>query len=309
MQLRWAVLATSSLLSFALACSGAAFSGAEDDPPAAGNAGSLGSVPETPSSGGAGASATAGATAAAGAPSTGVGGVLGTGGAESEAGAGGEGEVEVPVEGPRGPTLVRAGGFSIDSTEVTVEQYDAFLAARGGDVSGQAPECAWNDSFVPGGATRAAKQPVTSVDFCDAKAFCAWSGKRLCGKRGGGKLTLDQVPSASASEWFEACGGPKGQPYPYGSSHVGGKCNDASAGKNSVMPVGSFPGCTGVYPHVLDMVGNVAEWVDACDASNDGWDGCETIGGTFADNLSCSGSGLKHRDQKEPNVGFRCCAD
>jgi hypothetical protein len=32
--------------------------------------------------------------------------------------------------------------------------------------------------------------PITNVDWCDAYAYCAGIGKRLCGKIGGG--TLDQ---------------------------------------------------------------------------------------------------------------------
>lgn len=238
------------------------------------------------------------------------------------AGHGGEAPIAIPSECPceapkpscvagkcvaRGPAMVKAGPIYIDRTEVTVAQYQAFLSAKKDDVSGQAAECSWNDSFVPGGAQQAATHPVTSVDFCDAAAFCAWSDKKLCGQLGGGKLAIADVPLASKSEWYQACGGPKGQPFPYGVSHVDGACNDAT-GAGAIAPVGTFPGCTGVYPGLFDMVGNVAEWIDACDATSNGWDGCETIGGTFADNNPCSGSGLKHRDQKDPAVGFRCCS-
>ena len=204
--------------------------------------------------------------------------------------------------------MVKAGSIYVDSTEVTVGQYGAFLSAKDGNVSGQVPECSWNDSFEPASAQQPATHPVTNVDFCDAAAFCAWADKRLCGRLGGGTLELDDVPVTSKSEWFSACGGAKGQPFPYGSSHVDGACNDAT-GHGSIAPVASFPACTGVYPGLYDMVGNVAEWVDACDAKHDGWDGCETIGGSFMNTLPCSGSGLRHRDQREPSLGFRCCAD
>jgi formylglycine-generating enzyme len=259
--------------------------------------------------------------------SSGVGGDSETGSNGGEPGAGdggqgGDGSLQPPSECPcaapkpscvagkcvaRGPTMVKAGPIYIDSTEVTVAQYQAFMMAKGDDVTGQAAECSWNDSFVPSAAQSSASHPITSVDFCDAVAFCAWADKKLCGQLGGGKLAIDDAPVAAKSEWFQACGGPKGQPFPYGTSHVDGACNDAT-GAGAIAPVRTFPGCTGVYVGLFDMVGNVAEWIDACDATNNGWDGCETIGGTFADDNPCSGSGLRHRDEKDPSVGFRCCS-
>ena len=82
-----------------------------------------------------------------------------------------------------GPPAVRVEGVCVDSTEVTNAHYQAFLeqmpsAAAGPDV------CDWNDSFVPQGwplATGTEDHPVGGVDWCDANAYCAWAGKRLCG--------------------------------------------------------------------------------------------------------------------------------
>ena len=109
------------------------------------------------------------------------------------------------------------------------------------------------------------------------------------------------------SQWALACGGTKGQPFPYGTAYEAGRCNDSSR-SGAVADVASFEGCDGFYSGVFDMVGNVAEWVNACDASLGAADGCETIGGSYADTLGCSGSGLKHRDEQLANVGFRCCS-
>ena len=87
-----------------------------------------------------------------------------------------------------GPALVRAGTFCVDSTEVTNEQYMAFLTAKGGDVGGQPGACKWNSSYVPGDEgvswpyiAGRASYPIVNVDWCDAFMFCNWAGKRLCG--------------------------------------------------------------------------------------------------------------------------------
>ena len=149
---------------------------------------------------------------------------------------------------------------------------------------------------------------MTGVDFCDAAAYCAWADKRLCGKVGGGSLALAELADATKSQWFVACGGPSGQPYPYGGTHNDGACNDASAGTGKVAPVASFEKCSGFYPGVFDMLGNAAEWVDACDANLGPNDGCETIGGNFTTTPTCSTSGLKHRNEHAAGVGFRCCS-
>lgn len=197
--------------------------------------------------------------------------------------------------------MVKSGPFYVDSTEVTVGQYALFVAAKGDDTSGQSAECAWNDTFVPLEKGEAPHHPVTHVDFCDAAAYCAWADKQLCGKIGGGPLAFADLASSTKSQWFAACGGSKGQPYPYGSSFQGGVCNSST---DELAEVGSHDGCEGFSSGVFDMVGNVAEWVNACEANL----GCQTIGGHYAESGTCSLSSLKHRDEQLPNVGFRCCS-
>jgi formylglycine-generating enzyme required for sulfatase activity len=212
--------------------------------------------------------------------------------------------------GRHGPSSVRVDGVCIDSTEVTVADYAKFLKAKGDDTSKQSSECAWNNSFEPlasaSGPDARAGIPVTGVDYCDAAAYCAWADKRLCGKIGGGAISFADLAS-DKSQWFSACGGPAGQQTPYGGPHQDGACNDAS-GAGKLAPVGSFTGCSGCYGGVSDMLGNAAEWVDACDANAGAADGCETIGGSFVDMPTCSSSRLKHRNERLPTVGFRCCS-
>jgi len=107
------------------------------------------------------------------------------------------------------------GDFCIDATEVTQAQYQAFLASKNGDTTGQPAACGWNTSFQPfascnfAPATRAS-QPVSGVDWCDAYAFCAWTGKQMCGRIGGGARSgAKSAPAPSRepakSQWTAAC--------------------------------------------------------------------------------------------------------
>ncbi|MCC6217597.1 MAG: hypothetical protein IT376_22250, partial [Polyangiaceae bacterium] len=57
-------------------------------------------------------------------------------------------------EGLPGAELVRVQTndgvvFCMDQREVTWAEYDAFLAAKQGDTSGQPPECGWNTGYAP----------------------------------------------------------------------------------------------------------------------------------------------------------------
>lgn len=292
-------------LAWCVACGGGAFGSADDPPsqPASGSSsgGNAGSSGGKASSGGAQAgNSAAGATSSGG---QGVSGAAGEGpqGDGGEPGAGGEPSVT------RGPTMVKAGSIYVDSTEVTVAQYAAFIKAKGDDTSGQAPECTWNDSFAPSESSEDPELPITHVDYCDAAAFCAWADKQLCGKIGGGTLPFADISLATKNQWVLACGGTKQQQFPYGTAHEANACND-NTGSGHVEPVASFEGCNGFYEGVFDMVGNVAEWINACDAEQGASDGCITIGGSYGDANGCTGSGLKHRDEQLPNVGFRCCS-
>jgi sulfatase modifying factor 1 len=212
----------------------------------------------------------------------------------------------------RGPTMVKAAGFYIDSTEVSRAQYAVFQAARADDTSGQSAECAWNASFDPAFdaslGTPLPDYPITNVDYCDAAAFCAWANKRLCGRIGGGELALAELADSSKSQWFLACAGPKAQPYPYGSAYQSGACNDKQAGKGLVA-AGSMTTCQGYYPGLFDMLGNAQEWVAACDGHKGPLDGCERIGGSYLASTKCSESGLAVRNLQDPAVGFRCCSE
>ncbi len=140
-------------------------------------------------------------------------------------------------------TLTR--GYCLDRTEVTVRDYEACVDA------GKCP--ATKPSFA--GDT----MPMTNVSWHEARAACLFRGGRL----------------PSEVEWEHAARGSDDRLYPWGSWHpdcryadlwgeMWGSCNGYGP-----SPVGSAP--DGASPYgVLDMAGNVLEWVDdAYDA--DAW--------------------------------------
>lgn len=231
--------------------------------------------------------------------------------------------------GKEGPVGVRVGGgentFCIDSTEVTVGMYKAFLDAPDASRTPLPPECAWKTNYQPvaaGGETI----PQTGVDWCDAWAYCAWAGKKLCGKvvngAAQGNLSTAELPDFNVNSWLIACSAQGQLTYPYGSIRRTAVCNlaDYDAGQRAI-PTKEAKECVGGYPGVYDMLGNVWEWIDACrprDAGADAADGgyqkmeCIAKGGSFAispANMTCRTDGTgATRDLRATDIGFRCCA-
>lgn len=131
--------------------------------------------------------------------------------------------------------------FWIDRTEVTAAAYAACVAAR---------SCRAAASPAQDG-----RLPAVGIGFHDAATYCAFVGKRL----------------PTEFEWEKAARGSDARTYPWGhelSCERGNFGNFAGDGRcaeegapGRPLPVGSFP--SGASPYgVLDMAGNVAEWVE-----------------------------------------------
>ena len=163
---------------------------------------------------------------------------------------------EVPVH------TVELDAFYIDQHEVTNAKYQTFVAATGHPPprgigytavyellkNGYEP---WND---PG--FNHPDQPVTTVTWFDATAYCEWVGKRL----------------PTEAEWEKAArGGLEGARYPWGDTEPDNtsanfadsqtefewRSPDVNDGFLFTAPVGTFP------PNgygLFDMAGNVWEW-------------------------------------------------
>jgi formylglycine-generating enzyme required for sulfatase activity len=233
-----------------------------------------------------------------------------------------------------GPAMVfvptGAGGFCIDSTEVTTTDYAQFLDAISKGAPIATPPsgvCAWSSSVAPLTTTPCStdttdpvahpNRPVSCVSWCDAYAYCAWAGKRICGAIDGGALPFGNVIGAT-NQSYVACSANGTQTYPYGSTYIKANCNTkdfyGDAGNNAVADVKGFPQCVGGFPGIYDIVGNVEEWLDSCDERNEGGanDPCHESGDCF-DYVStgparCDSNDSDYRAARYPDVGIRCCS-
>ena len=227
----------------------------------------------------------------------------------------------------RGPAMsLVASGFCVDNTEVTRAQYQQFLdSAPALQTDGR---CAFNTSYVPVDyvwtATTNPNQAAAGMDWCDARDFCAWAGKRLCGRIGGGAVAYADHASTE-SQWYMACSQGGARRFSYGTASddqaVSGRCHldDPDNQPGSQAVVGTYPDCKLVGTNVVDLHGNVQEWIDACEttASLPGDDVCKVVGGTWYFGSSYSdcaffdpaGARGIPRNALEKHLGFRCCAD
>jgi hypothetical protein len=239
-----------------------------------------------------------------------------------------EGMVSVPIVGG-------GGAYCIDANEVTNADYQPFYDDNP-KVLGLPAACDKNayapyDSWPPEKGQEAL--PVVYVDWCDAFAFCAWkeirdgSGihKHLCGRIGGGSNEPTAYESATESEWYNACSTQGMNDYPYGHVYQAKRCNGADLSDVPIAdggaPDAAKPGTPELLPvndkaiadcqqgtiGLSQMSGNAAEWEDSC--SREGT--CLVRGGSFLSEkgeLTCNANPfLERRDNKHPDVGFRCC--
>ena len=128
--------------------------------------------------------------------------------------------------------------FSIDLYEVTTAQYAAFLAASKRPLP-------WQSETVD--LTQHGDRPVVGVDWRDADAYCASSGKRL----------------PTEAEWEKAARGPDGNLFPWGESAPDSR--RAMFGQHHVHEIPILSSVDshleGESPYGLrHMAGNVAEW-------------------------------------------------
>jgi formylglycine-generating enzyme required for sulfatase activity len=242
------------------------------------------------------------------------------------------------------------GGGCVDSTEVTFAQYQAFLEDGSVDFNDQPNECALNKSltaFLPTLYIQAAYKSdeakfgsyaVSGVDWCDARAFCAWSGKKLCGKVGGGALASADRNTA-ADQWWLACATQTQKSYPYGGLTIGGTkrpdtydpslchTDDVTQPEPLLRQRPVTTTCEGGVPGLYDLSGNLLEWTNSCApglAGQPQTDSCALRGGSFnftGNAVLCTS--IEGRERVKPEqkgtddtnglyysaFGFRCCSE
>jgi len=143
--------------------------------------------------------------------------------------------------------------------------------------------------------------PLNVQSWTDAKQTCESAGARVC----------------KESEWTFACEGVEMRPYPYGWSRAANKCNADRQDllipgqpwrlRDAREPAGAHPECSSPFG-VLDMAGNVAEWVSVDGFANGSLVVQKGNWWQPGKHACRDAQGGHDRFYKGTETGFRCCA-
>ena len=129
-------------------------------------------------------------------------------------------------------------GFWIDRLPVTIAQYKQCVLNR------QCDTIVTQSIYPEYNEPNFAEHPMTYVNWYNARLYCAWVGGRLL----------------TEAQWEKAARGTDGRLYPWGNEAPNASLLNFDNIFGSTTVVGSF--LKGASPYgVLDMAGNVREWV------------------------------------------------
>ncbi len=207
-------------------------------------------------------------------------------------------------------------GIKLGKYPVTVEEYKAFVDARGYEEFKWWSAEGWaarskNEWVAPGEWEQQLQhpnRPVVMVSWFEAEAYCRWRSDQYGQET---RLPRDE-------EWQKAATSPQGD-HPWGGDEANReRANFADeAWRPNVghpTPVGVYPSGAGPYGH-LDLAGNVWEWTETrCDDAGTVTDRSQhriTRGGSWANRARYSRPA--HRDVTRPHsrgsgLGFRLVA-
>ncbi|MHC1783623.1 MAG: formylglycine-generating enzyme family protein [Anaerolineaceae bacterium] len=130
--------------------------------------------------------------------------------------------------------------FWIDKTEVTNNMYEKCVAAG---ACSEPKDKSSNTRNPYYGNPVYADFPVIYVDWNQAQAYCAWTGRTL----------------PSEAQWEKAARGTDGRSYPWGNQEPDSNLANYNDNIGDPTEAGSYP--AGASPYgALDMAGNVWEW-------------------------------------------------
>jgi formylglycine-generating enzyme len=172
------------------------------------------------------------------------------------------------------------GIFYIDRTEISVAHFRQY-------------EPNYNEKPFTGGKD-CPKCPAMAINWIQASKYCRWAGKRL----------------PREEEWEAAARGITHYSYPWGETFRANHSNlwGADDGYLFSAPVGSFQAGASASG-VMDMAGNVWEWVDTKKSAKLQPDTRIVKGGGWTSNekqASISFRNLVNLNMKNPTFGFRC---
>ena len=199
-----------------------------------------------------------------------------------------------PARKDQAATVYDLPTFLLDRTEVTVAQYQRFLASLPTDEERAAfLPVTWRGGRPPAGSTQL---PVTGVTWDQADEFAGWAGKRLPMQQEIELATFGYssavVPTAIQKRLEEARKASDGRSRP----------NTLELARRSTLPVDrpdAFVSASGA----ADLLGNAAEWT-ALSPPGDPWR-AQVVGGSYEEQI---GSRVTARLANDPSlaVGFRC---
>jgi formylglycine-generating enzyme required for sulfatase activity len=169
---------------------------------------------------------------------------------------------------------VQVKSFYLDLYEVAVSDFKTFLAATGYRTTAveHKEERLFDQTNAAG-----PDYPVGFVSHRDARAYCAWRGKRL----------------PTPYEWQRAALGTDGRDWPWGAWAAGA----ANINTHAAVKPGSYPQDKSPYG-VFDLGGNLLEWTTQ-----------GAIGGSYATDWQTPRILHRNLDDWVANTGFRCAAE